>query len=340
MRFYAGRSRSAGLSPDRPETRRDRRQRERTWTYVSVGAGEQQVSGRSGRQRGVASRSPGTCSESLWLLPSGPDQVHDLAMRGDPPLIGAQLPRTRSITAHRSAGRTCRGDVCGGLRTAARAVRVPRLAENGFLPLGGTVDCPSPSKGYNGRRRLRRGAASATTSGVPRSPWQGCANARRHQDRRKPSTTRPETGRWTMRDRVFVRRLRSWCRRSLIGLAALSLLAFSGCESTRPPLPPGKPGLHVVVRPGPSTWFTLPDGTTTGFDHDLLTRFARERGVPLHVTFADGAAPLLDEIAARRRCTLGAGGLFQAADARQRRPRCPASGVGVEHRLPLRSSRC
>ena len=36
----------------------------------------------------VASRSPGTCSESLWLLPSGPDQVHDAAMRGDPPLIG------------------------------------------------------------------------------------------------------------------------------------------------------------------------------------------------------------------------------------------------------------
>ena len=116
-----------------------------------------------------------------------------------------------------------------------------------------------------------------------------------------------------MRDRVFVRRLRSWCRRSLIGLAALSLLAFSGCESTRPPLPPGKPGLHVVVRPGPSTWFTLPDGTTTGFDHDLLTRFARERGVPLHVTFADGAAPLLDEIA-RGDAQLGAGGLLQAAD--------------------------
>jgi hypothetical protein len=69
--------------------------------------------------------------------------------------------------------------------------------------------------------------------------------------------------------------LSSWCRRSLIGLAALSLLAFSGCESTRPPLPPGKAGLNVVVRPGPSTWFTLPKGTTAGFYHDLLTRFAR-----------------------------------------------------------------
>ena len=46
------------------------------------------------KEQEEASRSPGTCSESLWLLPSGPDQVHDRAMRGDPPLIGAQLPRT------------------------------------------------------------------------------------------------------------------------------------------------------------------------------------------------------------------------------------------------------
>jgi len=117
-----------------------------------------------------------------------------------------------------------------------------------------------------------------------------------------------------MRDRVFVRRLSSWCRRSLIGLAALSLLAFSGCESTRPALPPGKPGLNVVVRAGPSTWFTLPNGTTSGFDHDLLTRFARERGVPLNVTFADGAAPLLDQVA-HGEAQLGAGGLLQAASA-------------------------
>ena len=41
---------------------------------------------RDGEQIGVASRSPGTCRESLWLLPSGPDQVHDAAMRGDPPM--------------------------------------------------------------------------------------------------------------------------------------------------------------------------------------------------------------------------------------------------------------
>ena len=33
----------------------------------------------------VASLTPGTCSKWLWLLPSGPDQVHHPAMRGDPP---------------------------------------------------------------------------------------------------------------------------------------------------------------------------------------------------------------------------------------------------------------
>src|SRR5574343_299973 len=35
----------------------------------------------------VASLTPGTCSKWLWLLPSGPDQVHHPAMRGDPPVV-------------------------------------------------------------------------------------------------------------------------------------------------------------------------------------------------------------------------------------------------------------
>jgi len=35
----------------------------------------------------VASRTPGTCGGRLWLLPSGPDQVHHHAMRGGPPLF-------------------------------------------------------------------------------------------------------------------------------------------------------------------------------------------------------------------------------------------------------------
>jgi len=43
----------------------------------------------------------------LWLLPSGPDQIHDPAMRGDPPLIGCALRRTLIIAANPDTSR-CR----------------------------------------------------------------------------------------------------------------------------------------------------------------------------------------------------------------------------------------
>src|SRR4051812_10856093 len=45
------------------------------------------------RRELVASLAPGTCRGRLWLLPSGPDQVHQTAMRGGPPA---------SIVSHRS----------------------------------------------------------------------------------------------------------------------------------------------------------------------------------------------------------------------------------------------
>jgi membrane-bound lytic murein transglycosylase F len=94
----------------------------------------------------------------------------------------------------------------------------------------------------------------------------------------------------------------------------VALLLFSGCE--RGPVVPGhaRPGLNVIVRPGPATWFIGPNGQATGLDHDLLTRFARERGVPLNIVFADGAAALLTKLGAGE-AELGAGGLFQAASA-------------------------
>jgi membrane-bound lytic murein transglycosylase F len=117
-----------------------------------------------------------------------------------------------------------------------------------------------------------------------------------------------------MRDRAFARRMASLSRRSLIGLAALMLLAFTGCEQPVAPRPPAKPGISVVVRPGPATWFVGPNGQVTGFDHDLLTRFARERGVPLNVVFADRAAALLAKIGDGE-AQLGAGGLFEVASA-------------------------
>src|SRR6185312_1621007 len=95
-----------------------------------------------------------------------------------------------------------------------------------------------------------------------------------------------------MRDRAFGRPLAFLYRRSLIGLAGLTLLLISGCNQPILPRAPAKPGISVVVRPGPATWFIAPNGQAMGFDHDLLTRFARERGVPLNVVFADGAATL------------------------------------------------
>src|SRR6185312_14874040 len=115
-----------------------------------------------------------------------------------------------------------------------------------------------------------------------------------------------------MRDRAFGRPLAFLYRRSLIGLAGLTLLLFSGCNQPILPRAPAKPGISVVVRPGPATWFIAPNGQAMGFDHDLLTRFARERGVPLNVVFADGAAALRAKIGSGE-AQLGAGGLFEAA---------------------------
>jgi membrane-bound lytic murein transglycosylase F len=117
-----------------------------------------------------------------------------------------------------------------------------------------------------------------------------------------------------MRDRAFGRPLAFLYRRSLIGLAGLTLLLFSGCDQPILPRAPAKPGISVVVRPGPATWFIAPNGQAMGFDHDLLTRFARERGVPLNVVFADGAAALRTKIGSGE-AQLGAGGLFEAASS-------------------------
>jgi membrane-bound lytic murein transglycosylase F len=115
-----------------------------------------------------------------------------------------------------------------------------------------------------------------------------------------------------MRDRALVRGSRRLYCRCLVALAGLSLLLFGGFHEPPSSRAPAKPGLNVVVRPGPATWFVGPNGQASGFDHDLLTRFARERGVALNVVFADGAAPLLATIA-RGEAQLGAGGLFQSA---------------------------
>ncbi|MGE5087800.1 MAG: membrane-bound lytic murein transglycosylase MltF [Candidatus Levyibacteriota bacterium] len=115
-----------------------------------------------------------------------------------------------------------------------------------------------------------------------------------------------------MRDRASNHRPQCLRLCATIALAAGALL-LSGCEQP-PPAPPAQPSLSVVVRPGPTTWFTGPNGHASGFDHDLLTRFARERGLALKVAFADDAASLMESVASGE-AQLGAGGLFGHAPA-------------------------
>ena len=100
-------------------------------------------------------------------------------------------------------------------------------------------------------------------------------------------------------------------RFALRWLAPLLLLQACG----PPPLPPAKEAksLVVIVRPGPTTWFPGPDGEPAGFDHDLLLRFAAERGQKLTAVTADSATDLLAKIGASD-AYIGAGGLFRPAD--------------------------
>ena len=137
-----------------------------------------------------------------------------------------------------------------------------------------------------------------------------------------------------MRDRAFARRLACLHRRSLIGLAGLTLLLFSGCDQ---PIvaPRARQTGHQRRRAARSRDLVhrARTGKRPGFDHDLLTRFARERGVPLNVVFADGAAALLSKIGSGE-AQLGAGGLFAAASRKRGRRRRRKPRAGLEQRLP------
>src|SRR5207244_10288600 len=57
----------------------------------------------------VASLTPGTCSDRLWLLPSGPDQVHQTAMRGGPPPALYAMASTSQAGVSPQSGRGMRG---------------------------------------------------------------------------------------------------------------------------------------------------------------------------------------------------------------------------------------
>lgn len=68
--------------------------------------------------------------------------------------------------------------------------------------------------------------------------------------------------------------------------------------------------LVVAVRPGPGSWFPGPDGKPQGLDHELIERFARERGLPLTIVAVPDAGALLERVAAGE-AHVGIGGLYR-----------------------------
>src|SRR4029077_1871256 len=91
------------------------------------------------------------------------------------------------------------------------------------------------------------------------------------------------------------------------------LIVVAGCNPSPPPPPTFKPNeLVALVRPGPAIWFPGPDGEPSGFDHELLTRFARDQGLALRVITVPSAGDLIARLA-RGEGQVGLGGLSQAA---------------------------
>ena len=105
------------------------------------------------------------------------------------------------------------------------------------------------------------------------------------------------------------------------GATALAgvLTFLSACGPSPPPAKSHTNEIVAVVRPGPASWFPGPDGTPSGFDHDLLVRFAREHSRPLRIVTVASAAELLAKVASGE-ADIGVGGLFQAASATDDRP--------------------
>src|SRR5881227_2720812 len=100
--------------------------------------------------------------------------------------------------------------------------------------------------------------------------------------------------------------------RVLAGLLTL----LSACEPSPPPSRQHADEIVVAMRPGPASWFPGPDGGPSGFDHDLLIRFAREQSRPLRIIHVQSASELFAKVVAGE-ADIGIGGLFQAASAKE-----------------------
>jgi len=100
---------------------------------------------------------------------------------------------------------------------------------------------------------------------------------------------------------------------------ALPLLfaIVAGCGMRDLPPPEVAGTLVVAVRPGPVTWFPAADGGFQGLDHDLIARFAHERGLPLTLVEVDDAEDLLRTVA-EGGAHVGLGGLHRPPPGRSR----------------------
>jgi membrane-bound lytic murein transglycosylase F len=98
--------------------------------------------------------------------------------------------------------------------------------------------------------------------------------------------------------------------RALLAIAALAALPMAGCQRESLPPPAKDEKLVVAIRPGPTSWFPGPDGLPSGFDHDLLVRFAEEHKLKLETVEVGSAAALFAKVAAGE-VHVGAGGLYR-----------------------------
>jgi membrane-bound lytic murein transglycosylase F len=83
------------------------------------------------------------------------------------------------------------------------------------------------------------------------------------------------------------------------------------------PVPPPQEqeqALVMAMRPGPTTWFTGPDGDAAGLDRDLAELFAKELGLTLKVISLANPSQVISATASDI-AHIGAGGLYRPANA-------------------------
>jgi len=98
--------------------------------------------------------------------------------------------------------------------------------------------------------------------------------------------------------------------RALWALSAFAAAILVGCQPEPLPPPASNEKLVVAVRLGPTSWYPGPNGSPTGFDHDLLAKFAESRKLKLEVVEVGTAAELLAKVA-EGEVHIGAGGLYR-----------------------------